>query len=721
MRLILDLLRSFFNSPLVVLLLLLLLFLSLQLISSATIDSKLFGQIYYFLLTINLVTLILFLLVIFNQGYKLYHQYKRRVAGSHLTLRMVITFTTLVILPMTILYFFSIQFIQRSIDSWFDASVEQALEDAMTLSRSTIDENKRDRLKQVRLLVDEIQRDTSTLSILTLSELREKSGSEEVSLLSSKGKLIASTSEEEGDIVPNIPGVELLLPLQQGRDHVQVDLEEENNSGIRVLVRLQPENKSDYLVLQAFYPISARQRKMISSVQQAYTEYSELVYLRKPLKDSFSLTLSLVLLLGLLSAIWAAFVFAKRLSSPIRDLAEGTRAVAEGNYHKPIPLLDSGDLGQLVQSFNKMTRQLSKTHHQLQLSHEQSEAQRAYLQVVLSSLTSGVLSLDAQKKIQTVNPETNNILRADVSKYIGLHLQNISHSEPFLHPLIDAIVHFIDSSAERWHEEINIQKKNHKCVLVCRGTILPDKGYVIVIEDVTTLIRAQRDAAWGEVARRLAHEIKNPLTPIQLSAERISHKYERKMEGKDKDTLQRLTRTIVSQVDNMKEMVKAFSEYARLPELKKSKLRIDLLISEVVSMYQSVKNLKIKVELNCEAPLIEADPGKIRQILHNLIKNAMEAMEEQDDKRIYIKVCNDSEILSPDLELTLIDNGPGIRESLLSNIFDPYVTGKSKGSGLGLAIVKKIVEEHGGQVHAENQDSGGARITILLPLVKMDS
>jgi len=633
---------------------------------------------------------------------------------------MVLTFATLVILPMTILYFFSIQFIQRSIDSWFDASVEQALEDAMTLSRSTINESKRDRLKQVRLLVDEIQRDTSTLSILTLSELRERSGSEEVSLLTSKGNLIASTSEEEGDIVPNIPSIELLLPLQQGRDHVQVDLDDTNNSGIRVLVRLQPENKNDFLVLQAFYPIRSRQQKMISSVQQAYTEYSELVYLRKPLKDSFSLTLSLVLLLGLLSAIWAAFVFAKRLSSPIRDLAEGTRAVAEGNYHKPIPLLDSGDLGQLVQSFNKMTRQLSKTHHQLQLSHEQSEAQRAYLQVVLSSLTSGVLSLNAKKKIQTVNPETNHILRAEVSKYVGLQLQNISHAEPFLHPLIDAIIHFMDSGAERWHEEIQIQKKSHKCVLVCRGSILPDKGYVIVIEDVTTLIRAQRDAAWGEVARRLAHEIKNPLTPIQLSAERISHKYERKMEGKDKDTLQRLTRTIVSQVDNMKEMVKAFSEYARLPELKKSQLRIDKLISEVVSMYQSVQNLKFQIEINCDKPLIEADPGKIRQILHNLIKNSLEAMGELEEKQIRIRVCKESETISPDLELCISDNGPGINKTLLENIFDPYVTGKSKGSGLGLAIVKKIVEEHGGQVHAENSSSGGAQITILLPLLKME-
>jgi len=719
MRLIFEIFRSFFNSPLVVLLLLLLLFLSLQLISSATIDSKLFGQIYYFLLAINLVTLFLFLLVIFNQGLKLYRQYKQRVAGSHLTLRMVLTFTTLVILPMTILYFFSIQFIQRSIDSWFDASVEQALEDAMTLSRSTIDESKRDRLKQIRLLVDEIQRDTSTLSILTLSELREQSGSEEVSLLSSKGKLIASTSEEEGDIVPNIPGIELLLPLQRGRDHVQVDLSEDGNSGIRVLVRLQPENKNDYLVLQAIYPISSRQRKLVSSVQQAYTEYSELVYLRKPLKDSFSLTLSLVLLLGLLSAIWAAFVFAKRLSSPIRDLAEGTRAVAEGNYHKPIPLLDSGDLGQLVQSFNKMTRQLSKTHHQLQISHEQSEVQRAYLQVVLSSLTSGVLSLNAQKKIQTVNPETNHILRAEINKYIGLHIQNISHSEPFLHPLIDEIIHFIDSGSERWHEEIQIQKKTHKCVVVCRGTILPDKGYVIVIEDVTTLIRAQRDAAWGEVARRLAHEIKNPLTPIQLSAERISHKFDKQMEGKDKETLRRLTSTIVSQVDNMKEMVKAFSEYARLPELKKSRIRIDSLISEVISMYKSAKNLKIDMEVNCEAPLIEADPGKIRQILHNLIKNSLEAMEEQPEKHIQISVNKDAETISPDLVLSLVDNGPGINETLLSNIFDPYVTGKSKGSGLGLAIVKKIVEEHGGQVHAENQSTSGARITILLPLMKM--
>jgi len=409
-KLIINLIKNFINSPLIVFILLILLFLSLQMISSATVDSQLFGQIYYFLIFINIITLILFLLLIGNQSWKLYKQYKQQIPGSRLTLRMVLTFVTLVILPTTILYFFSTQFIQRSIDSWFDASVEHALKDAMDLSKAAVDDKKKAHLKEIKRLVKEMQKEGSALTVLTLSNIREKSGAEEVSILSSRGKLLASSSEQEGEIVPDIPASELLLPLQRGSDYVHVDLSEDGYQGIRVLVRLIPDNSTDFFILQALYPLNTRQRKMAASVQQAYTEYSELVYLRKPLKYSYTLTLSLVLMLGLLSAIWAAFIFAKRLSSPIRDLAEGTKAVAEGNYHQPIPMLDTGDLGQLVESFNKMTRQLSKTHSQLEESNKYSESQRAYLEIILRNLTSGIICFDKNKKIQRLNHEASLIL-----------------------------------------------------------------------------------------------------------------------------------------------------------------------------------------------------------------------------------------------------------------------------------------------------------------------
>jgi len=718
-KLIINLIKNFINSPLIVFILLILLFLSLQMISSATVDSQLFGQIYYFLIFINIITLILFLLLIGNQSWKLYKQYKQQIPGSRLTLRMVLTFVTLVILPTTILYFFSTQFIQRSIDSWFDASVEHALKDAMDLSKAAVDDKKKAHLKEIKRLVKEMQKEGSALTVLTLSNIREKSGAEEVSILSSRGKLLASSSEQEGEIVPDIPASELLLPLQRGSDYVHVDLSEDGYQGIRVLVRLIPDNSTDFFILQALYPLNTRQRKMAASVQQAYTEYSELVYLRKPLKYSYTLTLSLVLMLGLLSAIWAAFIFAKRLSSPIRDLAEGTKAVAEGNYHQPIPMLDTGDLGQLVESFNKMTRQLSKTHSQLEESNKYSESQRAYLEIILRNLTSGIICFDKNKKIQRLNHEASLILDIEPDVYIDQDIQDLSHCESNLEPMVDKIIKFFESGMERWIEEMTLIKNSKKTAIVCRANILPDKGYVIVLDNVTALIKAQKDAAWGEVARRLAHEIKNPLTPIQLSAERINHKFKRKMDTDDGEILNRLTNTIVSQVDNMKELVKAFSEYAKLPQLKIAPIHINSLLMDVLDMYRTLPNLEIKTVFSNDDIIINADSGKIRQILHNLIKNALEAMDESSVRTLFVavKMKNNNQ----NVQLCVEDNGMGIKEILLSNIFDPYVTEKSKGSGLGLAIVKKIVEEHGGTIYAENitKDDiiSGSRFVISLPIM----
>ena len=714
-----KLFKGFLNSPLLVLILLFFLFLSLQLISSATVDSKLFGQIYYSLLTINIITLILLFVLIAKQSYRLYSDYKNQVAGSRLTLRMVITFVILVILPTTILYGFSLQFLQRSIDGWFDATVESALEDAMNLSKTIVTDKKKFHLKQVRRLVQEIELNSSAMTVLTLSEIREKSGAEEVSLLSDKGKLIATTSDVGGDIVPNRPGMELLLPLQQGNDHVHVDLDQEGSKNIRVLVRVNIDSRKKFLVIQAFFPLNDRQRKMAASVQQAYTEYSELVYLRTPLKDSFILTLSLVLFLGLFSTIWSAFVFAKRLASPIKDLAAGTRAVAEGNYHQPIPLLDTGDLGQLVESFNQMTRTLAKTHKQLEESHIHSESQRAYLEVILSNLTSGVLSINSDQKIQTINDEAEQILSIKKSDFIGFHIKDISLKNEFLQPLIDKILVFLDTNQERWHEEITLDKEMNNRILIIRGNLLPDKGCVIVLEDVTTLLKAQKDAAWGEVARRLAHEIKNPLTPIQLSAERINLKFSRQLEPEDKETLQRLTGTIINQVENMKSLVKSFSEYARLPSLSIMPIQIDHLILEVVEMYSNMKAINIDIQFDIRDQHIQADAGKIRQVLHNLIKNAIEAMESQDNKQILIIIMPDED--KQFLRIVVEDNGEGIKENIIANIFEPYVTEKSKGSGLGLAIVRKIIEEHGGKINAENiyksDMISGSRFILSLPLV----
>ncbi len=708
--------RKLFSGPLAIFILIILLLISLRMINSASMDAEQFQQLYYLLLAVNLVILVMLIFLIARQAWRLLRQLRQHVAGARLTLRMVIIFVSLAILPALVVYSFSIQFINRSIDSWFDVTVEKALEDALTLSRSAVDERKKNLLRQMRRLTDETLKDLTTLTVVALSEIREKGGMDEVTLMTPGGHVLGSSSIEEGDIVPDLPSSDLLLPLQQGRDHVVVDLSKNSSRMIRVLLRIPYNNDKDYLILQALAPLSERQHRLAASVQQAYSEYKSLVYLRKPLKISFTLTLSLVLLLGILSAVWAAFFSAKRIAEPIRDLAEGTKAVAEGEYHKPIPLLNDDDFGLLIQSFNKMVRRLSQTHNALEESHQQAKRQRDYLEVVLSNLSSGIISLSENKEIRTSNPEASVILGVNVNEYLGQSLFQLTREKPELESLVRWIMSSIQNRVKHWNEEITLSESGGRKNLLCRGTALADGGYVIVIENVTSLVQAQRDAAWGEVARRLAHEIKNPLTPIQLSAERLRHKYLKTMNDKDAETLERLTATIIHQVDSMKEMVKAFSEYAKMPELKMQTLDIESLLTEVVDLYRGSDKLTIKQELGISGTLVEVDQGRLRQVFHNLIKNALEASGNNDNIVLTVKTRLQENNNQYWCELELSDNGPGFPEDMLANIFDPYVTNKPKGTGLGLAIVKKIIEEHGGSIIAENASEGGARIIIKLPV-----
>ncbi|MCP3851323.1 MAG: HAMP domain-containing protein [Gammaproteobacteria bacterium] len=708
--------KKLFNGPLAVFIILLILFFSLRMLSSSTMDAEQFQQFYYLLLTVNLVILFMLVFLIARQAWRLLRQLRQHVAGSKLTLRMVIIFVSLAVLPALVVYSFSIQFIHRSIDSWFDVTVEQALGDAMNLSRSAVDDKKKALLRRIRRLSDEILVDIDTLSVVSLSEIREKSGVDEVTLMTSKGRILGSSSIEKGGIVPDIPSSDLLLPLQQGRDHVVLDLSEESDRLIRALVRVTFPGEKGYLILQAMVPLSERQHRLAASVQQAFSEYKGLVYLRKPLKISFTLTLSLVLFLGILSAVWAAFYSARRIASPIRDLAEGTKAVAEGEYHKPIPLLNNDDFGLLIQSFNKMVRRLSQTHNALEESHQQAKSQRDYLEAVLGNLSSGVISLSQSKEIRTSNPEASLILGININDYHGVSFFQLVKDKPELESLIRWIMTSIQNRVKHWSEEVTLSESDGRKNLLCRGNALADGGYVIVIENVTSLVQAQRDAAWGEVARRLAHEIKNPLTPIQLSAERLRHKYLKTMNDKDAETLERLTSTIINQVDSMKEMVKAFSEYARMPELKMNPLDIESLLMEVVDLYRGSDNLKISSKLNITGTLVEADQGRLRQVFHNLIKNAREAVSEQDKSELFVETSLQEVNNQYWCLLELMDNGPGFPEDMLANIFDPYVTNKPKGTGLGLAIVKKIIEEHGGSIIAENVPDGGAKIIIRLPV-----
>jgi len=585
-----------------------------------------------------------------------------------------------------------------------------------------VDVRLRDVLRQTELMANEISESPSATLSLNLYDHRVRSGASELTLLGSDGRIVASSGADIMDVVPNQPSSGMMLILREGRNYIGLDPAGDSGMFARALVPVQSSRQdSEIYTLQALFPVSERLSLLAESVQSAFSHYKELAYLRKPLKFSYTLTLSIVLMLSLLGAIWAAFYSARRLVAPIRDLAEATHAVAEGDYSKRLSVASDDELGFLVRSFNDMTRRLGKARDQAHRSQQQIEGQRAYLEAVLANLSSGVIGLDAAGVIRAVNRAARQSLGVDISLFLGMELKAISSEHAFLDPFIDVICRHQGNSAPAWREEVSLFGVSGRQVLTCRGTTLEggrrSGGLVIVFDDVTALIQAQRDAAWGEVARRLAHEIKNPLTPIQLSAERLRHRYRERLDQQEFSMLDRATTTIINQVEAMKKMVNAFSEYARAPQISLEPIDLNRIIREVMDLYRSADlNAQIVEQLEVEPACIEGDAGRFRQLLHNLVKNALEAINGMPEARINISTRAADDAGKRYIELSITDNGPGFKAEVLENLFEPYVSTKPRGGGLGLAIVKKIVEEHGGVITAETGSTGGARVRIRLQL-----
>jgi nitrogen fixation/metabolism regulation signal transduction histidine kinase len=432
--------------------------------------------------------------------------------------------------------------------------------------------------------------------------------------------------------------------------------------------------------------------------------------------------LTVVLMLSLLASIYGAFVLSRRLVAPIQDLVAGTQAVARGDFDTRLPAPSRDEIGFLISAFNDMTQGLSTARREASLSQALVEAERAKLAVILDRLSTGVVALESDFRIRTANAASGAILNVDLESRVGEYLPDVAKEQPLLKQFVDVAQVYLKAGKAEWREQIVLRGEVGRRVLTCACTTLPSDedhaaGYVVVFDDITALLQAQRDAAWGEVARRLAHEIKNPLTPIQLSAERMRRKYLPILDADEAQILDRATHTIVQQVEAMKEMVNAFSDYARAPDIDVNRFDMEKLVYEVVDLYRA-RESDIRIILNTDAglPEIEADSGRIRQILHNLIRNATEALENSKNGRIDVSIrvaeVHDVEVM----EMVVADNGPGFQGDSVSHIFDPYVTTKTKGTGLGLAIVKKLVEEHAGTIDAKNREDGGAVINVNLPI-----
>lgn len=703
---------------------------SLGLLSDATHSSTTFGRMYTVLLIINGLAIVLLVGLITKNLYRLILAMRQGITGSRLTARLVVLFVVLSVTPVSVVYYFSLDFLKRGIDSWFDVRVENALNDALELSQASLGTRMRDLLRQTSRISSDLSMIPDDLAILSINDLREELGASELTLFSHQGRILASSNEDAAKLLPMRMDEAVQARLRQDNEYVGLVPLHETDLFIRVAVTVpssDPVGKARHL--QALFSVTGRMNTLANSVQAAFAQYRELIFLREPLKITFILTLSLVLLLTLLMAIWAAFFFARRLVQPISDLVTGTQSVAAGDYQTQLPVAGKKDeLGFLVQSFNTMTRKIAMVTDEAKRSQQQLADQHAYLEVVLRHLSSGVMTLDIKHHLHTSNAAAGQILGVSLDSYEGFPLNKLAHEHPQILLFIDMINAHLDNQESEWREEMTFFNTTGRQVLLCRGSQLPATedtgepgGYIIVFDDITNLVQAQRNAAWGEVARRLAHEIKNPLTPIQLSAERLRHKYLHKMKTEDAELLDRSTHTIVQQVETLKEMVKAFSDYARMPTLELKPTDLNSVIDEVLDLYRNeASECRFVVDYDTSTPMIEADDGRLRQLLHNLIKNSLEAMAGRKDSRLRITTRCMVKEACRFVELRISDNGPGIPEAVLIQLFEPYVTTKPKGSGLGLAIVKKIIEEHGGMIWAENNDAGGATIVIRLPVTKQD-
>ena len=674
----------------------------LFLLATASGNTSQFAQHYPLLLGLNAALAGLLAALVAWQIRGLWRKYRERAFGSRLTVRLLVLLAVMAVVPGALVYTISVQFMTKSIESWFDVKVDAALEGGISLGQSAIDQMLGEMSAKARVIAGDLGNQPPGQQIAMLGRLRGQAGVQEAVIVNAGGRVLVSSSEDVSRLVPELPSPTALRQARASRAYTSVDAAQGKPLALRVVVVIPSLSFADEArFLQLRNTVPEQFGRSAEAVEAAYRDYRELALSRQGLKRIYIVTLTLALSMALLVAIALAVLLANRLSEPLANLAQATQAVARGDFSRQAPVTSRDELGVLTESFNSMTRQLGEARGVVEANRMALESAKARLENILANLSAGVLVFDRALALTISNHGAQSILGAELEAFAA-----------------DMREQFRAHGALPWQQEIEL-KGTGKTVLV-RGTALaqdPEGGYVLVFDDITQLIRAQRATAWAEVARRLAHEIKNPLTPIQLSAERLEMKLSPKLGAEDAEALARGTRTIVNQVAALKSMVDDFRDYSRLPAPVFAGLDLNALVLEVLALYETSK-APIARKLAGGLPQVRADSAQIRQVLHNLVQNAQDALEHRKTtgEQPMIEVC--TEVAGDKVRLSVTDNGGGFPEEMMARIFEPYVTTKPRGTGLGLAIVKKIIDEHHGELAIENRVAKGASVTILLPMAK---
>jgi nitrogen fixation/metabolism regulation signal transduction histidine kinase len=715
----------------------------LALLAVASGNDRMLESHYGLLLGLNVGIGVALLLLAAELARRLWQRWRAGLFGTRLMARLAFAFTLMTLVPVLLIYTVAVQFLGRSVESWYDVPMERALESGLTLGRASLDTMLSDLQKTARSMASELSDVPASQWPSTLDRMRERAGAQEALMVTASGRIVLASGGSFAQLVPDLPSQPALRQARGTRSYAAVEptdpTAESRGLKLRVIQTILGGSQfgEDPRMLQLIQPVPPSLAENAEAIQQGWRDYQQLSLSRAGLKRIFRITMTVTLMLTVFSAIAASFLLAGWMTGPLSMLAAGTRAVAEGDFRPVKDYTGRDELGVLTQSFNAMTRQLEEARALVERNQQELERANARLASVLANLTAGVIVLDEAFRVSLANVGAERILEASADAMAGHTLAELPRLGEAGPQIMEAFAELDEDPGRGWQRQLVLSRDGRQSAdaapaltLLVRGARLPSPqlGWLVVFDDVSEVVSAQRAVAWSEVARRLAHEIKNPLTPIQLAAERMQLKLADKLPPADAELLARSSRMIVNQVGALKLMVDEFSDYARLPAAMLLPVDLNELIHEVLALYAPLEaSGALRTALDPELPTILGDASQLRRVILNLIKNAIEATDKQPSRLVEVvteTVRRAGAVAGA--RMVVRDDGPGFPPGSLARVFEPYVTTKPRGTGLGLAIVRKIVEEHGARIEASNRGTEavaarGATVYLLFTkLAKTD-